>query len=97
MAAEFGTTYLTVIYSPGDQYNNLPDDFVAMPPYTTLRGTARFILLCLRKEYDCPLPFCTTADLYQIARGCTERTMQRAIRQLVDAGYLHPLDAAEGR
>jgi hypothetical protein len=100
MAEAHACTYLTVIAGPGDVYNRLPDDYVAMPPTRRLGGTARIILLVLRKEYACPLPFCTTADLFRIAHryaGTQERTIHQAIALLVRRGYLHPLPTQEGR
>jgi hypothetical protein len=91
MAKDLATTYLTTIVVPGDVYTNDPDDLVAMPPRTLLSGTARILLVMLRREYFCPLPLCTTGDLCTMARGMHPRTIRRAIAHLVAGGYLHPL------
>lgn len=95
MAFDCTTTFLTTICCPGDLYTTLPDHFVAMPPYTKLKGTARMLLVMLRSELIYPLPCCTLLQLIDLAHGVTDRTLRRAITQLVDGGYLHPLAPEE--
>jgi hypothetical protein len=90
------TRYRTVPFVPGDLYNG---DTIAMPPYPVLAGTAKWLLLALRREYEVPLAHpLTLPELVAIARryaNTTDRSITSAIKRLIAGGYLQPVASQE--
>jgi hypothetical protein len=96
MGDAYTTTYRTVPFVPGDLYNG---DTIAMPPYPVLAGTAKGLLLVLRREWFGPLDHPWTREelaaiAYRVSKA-TNRTIQQAIDRLIAGGYLVPLEAEE--
>ncbi len=93
-----GTCYRVVPCVEGDVAS---EHGVAMPPYTVLAGTAKWLLFRLRQGVFGPLDAVWTSEqLCVMARrtaGTSERTAARAVTRLLAGGYLVALDAEEVR
>ena len=90
------TRYRVVPFVAGDVVN---EDGVALPPYTVLAGTAKWLLRALRHASFGPVDtLWTAADLATIAArvaGTTARTIERALMRLHAGGYLVAVDDEE--
>lgn len=92
------TRYRVVPFVEGDVVNEAG---IAMPPYSVLAGTAKWLLLRLRQGVCGPLDGSWTSEqLCDIARrtaGTSARTSAHALTRLLAGGYLVAVEDEEVR
>ena len=94
MASNIATTYRIVPTVAGD----VPDQWaVPMPAPHTFPERLPWVLLYLLRAGWYGGPLVLHAEIVRRDVGFAPRTLRRALQQLVDAGFLVPLDRQEGR